>query len=166
MGRIIEETAETALASGDVILTDNPSTGSHKIDKDNLAKSIVGNGDLTTSPTLTEYLPIFTNSALYKTLVSDVAKVIVEQYSGSSLAGSNQTIQAALNALNSKVLPTSGSGHSISTVLATEYVSFRIADAEKNFSQVVFYDDGRINIQRRSNDGTWLPGVTIREADS
>lgn len=38
----------------------------------------------------------------YRALVSDVAKKIIEDYAGSTLAGSAQSVQAALAALNSK----------------------------------------------------------------
>ena len=39
----------------------------------------------------------------YRALVSDVAKKIIEDYAGSQLAGSAQSVQAALAALNSKL---------------------------------------------------------------
>lgn len=39
----------------------------------------------------------------YKQLVSDVAKAIIENYTGSSLAGSSQSVKSALNSLNSKI---------------------------------------------------------------
>lgn len=48
----------------------------------------------------------------YKQLVSDVAKAIIENYTGSSLAGSSQSVKSALDSLNSKktgtFTPTSG----------------------------------------------------------
>ena len=37
----------------------------------------------------------------YKMLVSDIAKTIIETYAGSSLAGSAQSVKAALDSLNS-----------------------------------------------------------------
>ena len=42
-----------------------------------------------------------TDNASYKQLVSDVAKKIIENYTGSSLAGSKQSVKAALDSLNS-----------------------------------------------------------------
>lgn len=39
----------------------------------------------------------------YKQLVSDVAKKIIENYTGSSLAGSSQSVKSALDTLNSKI---------------------------------------------------------------
>jgi hypothetical protein len=44
----------------------------------------------------------------YRALVSDVAKKIIEDYAGSTLAGSAQSVQSALASLNSK-LPQFGS---------------------------------------------------------
>lgn len=40
----------------------------------------------------------------YKQLVSDVAKKIIENYTGSSLAGSSQSVKSALDTLNSKTI--------------------------------------------------------------
>ena len=45
-----------------------------------------------------------TDNVSYKQLVSDVAKKIIENYTGSSLAGSSQSVKAALDSLNSKSL--------------------------------------------------------------
>ena len=42
-----------------------------------------------------------TDNVSYKQLVSDVAKKIIENYTGSSLAGSSQSVKAALDSLNS-----------------------------------------------------------------
>lgn len=42
-----------------------------------------------------------TDNVSYKQLVSDVAKKIIENYTGSSLAGSSQSVKSALDALNS-----------------------------------------------------------------
>ena len=44
-----------------------------------------------------------TDNVSYKQLVSDVAKKIIENYTGSSLAGSSQSVKSALDALNSKL---------------------------------------------------------------
>ena len=46
-----------------------------------------------------------TDNVSYKQLVSDVAKKIIENYTGSSLAGSSQSVKSALDALNSKWTP-------------------------------------------------------------
>lgn len=45
-----------------------------------------------------------TDNASYKQLISDVAKAIIENYSGSNVAGSNQSVKAALDSLNSNVV--------------------------------------------------------------
>ena len=55
----------------------------------------------TATPALTDYIMGMSGSAEYKALVSAVAKKIVEDYAGSSLAGSNQSVKAALDSLNS-----------------------------------------------------------------
>ena len=57
------------------------------------------------SPVLTDFLRMIggTDSMSYKVLVSDIAKAIVEQYKGSSLAGSAQSIKTAIDSLNSNL---------------------------------------------------------------
>lgn len=57
----------------------------------------------TATPALTDYIMGMSGTAEYKALVSAVAKKIVEDYAGSSLAGSNQSVKSALDTLNSKV---------------------------------------------------------------
>lgn len=43
------------------------------------------------------------DSASYNMLVQDVAKYIIENYAGSSVAGSAQSVKSALDTLNSKI---------------------------------------------------------------
>lgn len=50
---------------------------------------------------------IGSDSKSYQALVSDVAKYIVENYNGSTLAGSAQSVQSALSELNSNFSGTS-----------------------------------------------------------
>ena len=57
-----------------------------------------------------------TDNVSYKQLVSDVAKKIIENYTGSSLAGSSQSVKSALDALNSKTIYTSDNGMQLSKV--------------------------------------------------
>ena len=53
--------------------------------------------------TVSDYIRVVgSDNASYKQLVSDVAKKIIENYTGSSLAGSSQSVKSALDALNSK----------------------------------------------------------------
>ena len=55
------------------------------------------------SLTVNDYIRVVgSDNASYKQLVSDVAKKIIESYTGSSLAGSSQSVKSALDALNSK----------------------------------------------------------------
>ena len=52
----------------------------------------------------TDYMREVTSGGLsYKALVADVAKYIVENYNGSSLAGSSQSVKSAVDSLNSKL---------------------------------------------------------------
>ena len=54
--------------------------------------------------TVSDYIRVVgSDNASYKQLVSDVAKKIIENYTGSSLAGSSQSVKSALDALNSKI---------------------------------------------------------------
>ena len=57
----------------------------------------------TSTPALTDYIMGMSGTAEYKALVSAVAKKIVEDYAGSTLAGSAQSVKSALDALNSTV---------------------------------------------------------------
>ena len=57
-----------------------------------------------TTPALTDLLLEARGTASYKLLISDLAKAIVENYAGSSLAGSAQSIQSALDSLNSSFM--------------------------------------------------------------
>lgn len=87
----------------------------------------------TATPALTDYIMGMGSSAEYKALVSAVAKKIVEDYAGSSLAGSNQSIKAALDGLNSnlngarilvKSMPDNGTVSFVGTSDSANYVVF------------------------------------------
>lgn len=53
--------------------------------------------------TTTDYIRVVgSDNVSYKQLVSDVAKKIIENYTGSTLAGSAQSVKSALDSLNSK----------------------------------------------------------------
>ena len=58
----------------------------------------------TATPALTDYIMGMSGTAEYKALVSAVAKKIVEDYAGSTLAGSAQSVKSALDALNSTLV--------------------------------------------------------------
>ena len=54
------------------------------------------------SLTTSDYIRVVgSNNVSYKQLVSDVAKKIIEDYTGSSLAGSKRSVKSALDTLNS-----------------------------------------------------------------
>ena len=62
-------------------------------------QNLASKSTLTTS----DYIRVVgSDNVSYKQLVSDVAKKIIETYAGSTLAGSAQSVQSAINALNSK----------------------------------------------------------------
>lgn len=55
--------------------------------------------------TTTDYIRVVgSDNVSYKQLVSDVAKKIIESYTGSTLAGSAQSVKSALDSLNSKTI--------------------------------------------------------------
>lgn len=55
-----------------------------------------------TGLTPSDYIRVVgSDNVSYKQLVSDVAKKIIENYTGSSLAGSSQSVKSAIDALNS-----------------------------------------------------------------
>ena len=54
-----------------------------------------------TAGQLNDLLLVTRGTTGYKMLVSDIAKTIIETYAGSSLAGSAQSVKAALDSLNS-----------------------------------------------------------------
>lgn len=68
--------------------------------------------------TTTDYIRVVgSDNVSYKQLVSDVAKKIIENYTGSTLAGSAQSVKSAVDSLNSKTtqaltssIASSGSG--------------------------------------------------------
>ena len=102
---------------------------------DTYEKDLGQKSSLTTS----DYIRVVgSDNVSYKQLVSDVAKKIIEDYTGSSLAGSSQSVKSALDALNSKytsynaslTLSSTGNaslesviGHSANTVPVMGYVS-------------------------------------------
>lgn len=55
--------------------------------------------------TTTDYIRVVgSDNVSYKQLVSDVAKKIIENYTGSTLAGSAQSVKSAVDSLNSKTM--------------------------------------------------------------
>ena len=59
----------------------------------------------------------------------------------------------------------SGNGHTAKFIYNnTEFVLLSVAKDNNNRTEIVFYDTGRVTIQRLSN-GSWKPAVTLREAD-
>ena len=56
-------------------------------------------------PAFTDFLRLIggDDDAAYKVLVSDIAKAIIEQYTGSTIAGDDQSLQTALNAIDTGI---------------------------------------------------------------
>lgn len=79
------------------------------------------------SLTTSDYIRVVgSDNASYKQLVSDVAKKIIEDYTGSSLAGSSQSVKSALDSLNSKT------AYAItSSITASEGVTLRSFTVQK-----------------------------------
>ena len=63
----------------------------------------------------------------YKMLVSDIAKTIIETYQGSSLAGSAQSVKAALDSLNSRTTR---------KIISTYTASSDVSNVEVELSQI------------------------------
>ena len=88
-------------------------------------KDLAQKSSLTTS----DYIRVVgSDNASYKQLVSDVAKKIIENYTGSSLAGSSQSVKSALDALNSKWLSVSSGSMKSITSSGVYYVTNGVSD--------------------------------------
>lgn len=75
----------------------------------------------------------------YKQLVSDVAKKIIENYTGSSLAGSSQSVKSALDTLNSKSTLTAW-GTTISFTCPTNHRFMLLASSTAIYTGVNYPD--------------------------
>lgn len=111
------------------------------------------------SPVLTDFLRMIggTDSMSYKVLVSDIAKAIVEQYKGSSLAGSAQSIKAALDSLNSKCL---SKNSTLTSFVASKggssgrVLEFNFTDDSSNQYVFAIQNTG-IRLYSKNSSGTW-----------
>lgn len=101
-----------------------------------------------------------TDNVSYKQLVSNVAKKIIENYIGSSLAGSSQSVKSALDSLNSK---TAYASYDLSSVLPISDVLGRVM---KFGSQITIYGQlGSLSLSAGANTlGTlsnYYPSATL-----
>lgn len=96
--------------------------------------------------------------------VAELAEYILQK-KVSSLAGSNQTLAAALTALNSNTVKKNGNDHIFNSYFDDEYALLRVIDPNGYYTNLVFHDTGKIEITRYAN-GSWKPSVTLRQADS
>ena len=63
------------------------------------------------------------------------------------------------------MVPNSGNNHLTSIMYSDQYIALRFESSNGDYSQLVFYDSGRVSLQRYANH-EWKPGVEIRSADS
>ena len=77
--------------------------------------------------TTTDYIRVVgSDNVSYKQLVSDVAKKIIENYTGSTLAGSAQSVKSAVDSLNSKTKEVTLAAGASKTLTATSYAAYMI----------------------------------------
>lgn len=97
--------------------------------------------------TTTDYIRVVgSDNVSYKQLVSDVAKKIIENYTGSTLAGSAQSVKSAVDSLNSK---TAYASYDLQTVLP---LTDRIGRIMKFGSQISLYAQiGSLTLTAGSN---------------
>lgn len=83
------------------------------------------------TPTTNSQLIFDTGSATYKALVSDIAKCIIEQYAGSTIGGSAQTLAAAIGQMYNiaKTPNVLASGTDLNTITTPGHYSATIAVA-------------------------------------
>lgn len=100
----------------------------------------------------------------YQILVQDVAKYIIENYGGSTLAGAARTPKAAIDLLNSNTIKSTSGNHVVSTLFDSSFIVLRFSDGT-SFTNLVFYDNGKVELTRWADD-QWKASVVLRQADS
>ena len=92
----------------------------------------------------------------YKQLVSDVAKKIIENYTGSSLAGSSQSVKSALDTLNSnKVSLVVSQIISALVGCGTSNRAFEITANQNDGDQYIFaVDETRLRLFKKPSGGS------------
>lgn len=94
----------TSVADSDFVRIVTSAGASSKATVRNLFKGFESNLGAKSSLTTSDYIRVVgSDNEAYKQSVSDVAKKIIENYTGSSLAGSSQSVKNALDALNSNL---------------------------------------------------------------
>jgi hypothetical protein len=94
----------SSVGSSDFVRIVTAAGASSKATVANLFKSFESGLGVKSSLGTGDYIRVVgSDNASYKQLVSDVAKKIIENYTGSSLAGSSQSVKSALDSLNSKL---------------------------------------------------------------
>lgn len=59
----------------------------------------------------------------------------------------------------------SGYNHTIATFFENDFSILRVTDPNGNFTNIVFYDNGKVEITRRVGN-VWKPGAVLRPADT
>ena len=94
----------TSVADSDFVRIVTSAGASSKATVRNLFKGFESNLSAKSSLTTSDYIRVVgSDNEAYKQSVSDVAKKIIENYTGSSLAGSSQSVKNALDSLNSNL---------------------------------------------------------------
>ena len=90
----------------------------------NLFKSFESGLGAKSTLTTSDYVRVVgSDNASYKQSVGDVAKKIIENYTGSSLAGTSQSVKAALDSLNSKLV--------VKTITASSPATFSLGNGTR-----------------------------------
>lgn len=107
------------------------------------------------SLTVNDYIRVVgSDNASYKQLVSDVAKKIIENYTGSSLAGASQSVKSAIDSLNSKIKTkqqnfanlTNSSANTYYISLGNVYTALGIPSSSTILSIICLSDSGFRNM--------------------
>ena len=116
----------TSVADSDFVRIVTSAGASSKATVQNLFKGFESNLGAKSSLTTSDYIRVVgSDNEAYKQLVSDVAKKIIEDYTGSSLAGSSQSVKSALDTLNSNTIKTSTTLTKSTSVDNFEYYTYK-----------------------------------------
>lgn len=128
----------TSVGSSDFVRIVTSAGASSKATLQNVIKSFETGLGAKSSLTTSDYIRVVgSDNASYKQLVSDVAKKIIENYTGSSLAGSSQSVKSAIDALNSTI-STKITGIA-QTGVATGIFSIRFINDQNNHTMALFF---------------------------
>lgn len=118
------------------------------------------------NPSSSDYLVLDDGTTVTKIDYNKLAKAIIENYAASTLAGSAQSVKAALDSLNSNAIHknTTGTG-AIYANVTTDYIVLAAQLSNGSMTQLAFYSSGKVALLRKRSNGSWAPEVVLREAD-